>query len=179
VAVTDFSELTEDAFGAAVDEQIELLGGWQKFENLVDGKKVAMKTICHNCAPMEDPLGNVAYPFDDLEKWKPPWPTKGANPAGVHGLLARAMAVRLNKAGASEISFCEGNDAGGSLKFDYEVSGVKSLLADLSYLKVVEIDHEMLHMVDVPNPLDKPQYAMPDVLDTPHVIVSLSQVKTH
>jgi hypothetical protein len=177
-AITTFDELTEDAYGQAIDRQLELLGGRSKFENLVKGKKVAMKTICHNPTPLEDPLGEIPYPVDDLEQWKPPWPTKGASPSAVHPLMSRALAKRIHQAGATEVSFCEGVDAGGSLAFDYEVCGHKHHLSDLDYVKIVEIDHEKCRMVDVPNPLCKPEYAMPEVLDD-HVVLNVAQPKTH
>jgi hypothetical protein len=177
-AVTAFDTLTEDAFGAAIDAQLEFLGGKSKFEDLVKGKKVAMKTILHNPTPLEDPLGNIPYPLDDINKWKPPWPTKGAMPANVHPLFAKAMAKRINQAGAAEVAITEGVDAGGSMSFDGEVAGYKTLLADLPWLKWVELDHEKLHMVDVPKPLSFRQYAMPDVLDG-KVVINLSQIKTH
>jgi hypothetical protein len=178
VGVATFDDLNEAAFEKAVDDQINYLGGWSKFENTFKGKKVALKVCIHNPVPMEDPIGNAPFPVDDITKWKPPFPTKGGSWGNPHPLLVKAAAKKLNQAGATEVSLTEGNDSGGSMAFCMDVNAYDPLLADLSWLNVVDLDDEKLHMVKVPNPLNRPDFAMPDVLDD-HATFNIAHISCH
>jgi hypothetical protein len=161
-----------------VDQQITLLGGWSKFENLVKGKNVALKVCVHNPSVLEDPMGKIPYPVDDINAWKPPWPTKGAAHSSPHPLLAKAVAKAIYKAGATEVNLTEGCDAGGSMQLDTACSGYDYHLANLSWLKMVELDMEKVHMVPVPNPLCMKEFGMPDVLDG-HVVINVARISSH
>jgi len=153
VSISRFYDLSRSSIHSATVLCIDNLpGGIFEFERMVKDKKVVIKPNYVSATPKS--LGKTTHPD-----------------------LVRALCMLSFMHGAKEVIVAEGSVEADTLRA-FELCGITSAVSDLKYVKLVDLNEDSSHPIEVRNPIALPTVHVPDTLKDA-VLISAPTLKSH